>query len=109
MAKAGWSPWVSSSETATSAAAPPPTPLKAATICGMAVILTVRAETAPSGAPTSTPRMVTASPAVVKWRRGRVASSAITMPTAAVWLPCRAPFGELSCFKPRMKSTAAIR
>src|SRR5712691_7379104 len=33
----------------------------------------------------------------------------MTMPTAAVKLPLRAPFGELSCFKPRMKSTAASR
>jgi hypothetical protein len=38
-----------------SAAAPPPTPLKSATICGIAVILTLRAPTAPRPPPISIP------------------------------------------------------
>jgi len=71
--------------------------------------LTRRAEMAPRGAPTAMPRIVTIRPPDVKWSSGSVASRAITMPTAAVWLPWRAPFGELSCFRPRMNSTAAIR
>ena len=48
-------------------------------------------------------------PATVKCSSGTVASTAITIPTAAVWLPRRAPRGPLSCFKPRMNKTAASR
>ena len=44
-----------SSATAISAAAPPPTPLNSATICGIAVMRTRRAETAPIALPTATP------------------------------------------------------
>ena len=106
---AGCDPVCRSSEIATSAAAPPPTPLKAATICGMAVMCTRRAEMAPTGTPIARPRRVTMIPAIVKCRSGIVASNAITIPTAAIWLPRRAPRGLLSCFKPRMKSTAANR
>ena len=40
-----------SSASETSAAAPPPTPLKSATICGIAVIFTLRAATAPKPPP----------------------------------------------------------
>ena len=39
------------SASATSAAAPPPTPLNRATICGIAVIFTLRAPTRPTAAP----------------------------------------------------------
>ena len=108
-ANAGWLPKRSSSATATRAAAPPPTPLKSATICGMAVIFTVRAPTVPTNPPMTTPMPITITPVLVKWRSGSVARSAITMPAAAVKLPLRALFGELSCFSPRMKSTAATR
>ena len=45
----GASRWYSAA--ATSAAAPPPTPLNSATICGIAVIFTLRAATAPITAP----------------------------------------------------------
>ncbi len=45
----GASRWYSAA--ATSAAAPPPTPLNSATICGIAVILTLRAPTTPITAP----------------------------------------------------------
>ena len=48
---AGASLWNSASET--SAAAPPPTPLNRATICGIAVIFTARAAQAPTGAKTA--------------------------------------------------------
>jgi len=57
----------------------------------------------------ATPTRMMTTPAVVKWRRGSVATRAITMPTAAVKLPLRALFGELSCFRPRMNKTAATR
>src|SRR5438132_9977247 len=108
-AKGGCTPNFSSSATATSAAAPPPTPLKRATICGMAVMRTMRAPTVPISVPITSPTAVISKPACVKWRSGTVAPSAITMPAAAVKLPLRAPLGELSCFRPRMNSTAAKR
>src|ERR1700674_362867 len=108
-AKEGCWPKLSSSATATSAAAPPPTPLKRATICGMAVIFTMRAPMLPTAAPMTTPIAMMITPEVVKRSSGSVAASAITMPTAAMRLPLRAPLGELSCFKPRMKQTAATR
>ena len=108
-AKGGCTPNFSSSATATSAAAPPPTPLKRATICGMAVMRTMRAPTVPISVPITSPTAVISKPACVKWRSGTVAPSAITMPAAAVKLPLRAPLGELSCFRPRMNSAAAKR
>jgi hypothetical protein len=40
------------------AAAPPPTPLKSATICGIAVIFTRRAATAPKLPPTAMPTRI---------------------------------------------------
>ena len=40
------------------AAAPPPTPLNSATICGIAVILTLRAATAPNVPPTTMPTAI---------------------------------------------------
>ena len=47
--------WKSAS--AMSAAAPPPTPLNSATICGIAVIFTARAAYAPMGAVTAMTRI----------------------------------------------------
>ena len=108
-AKAGCRPKLRSSATATRAAAPPPTPLKRATICGMAVIFTMRAPMLPTAPPMTTPMATMITPAVVKWSSGSVATSAITMPAPAMKFPLRAPFGELSCFKPTMKRTAATR
>ena len=52
----GISSWYSDS--ATSATAPPPTPLKSATICGIAVIFTARAETAPTTVPMPIPSAI---------------------------------------------------
>ena len=108
-AKGGWLPKVSSSDTATRAAAPPPTPLNSATICGIAVIFTIRAPNVPTAPPIRTPITITISPVVVKCSSGIVAPIAITIPAAAVKLPLRAPLGELSCLRPRMNSTAAMR
>ena len=45
---------------ATSAEAPPPRPLKMATICGIAVIFMVRARTAPAPAPSTMPPAICA-------------------------------------------------
>ena len=44
-------PSVWNSASAMSAAAPPPTPLNSATICGIAVIFTLRAPTRPTAPP----------------------------------------------------------
>ena len=46
------------SAAAISAAAPPPTPLNSATICGIAVIRTARAETTPITVPTAIPATI---------------------------------------------------
>jgi hypothetical protein len=46
------------SAAAISAAAPPPTPLNSATICGIAVIRTARAETTPMTVPTAIPATI---------------------------------------------------
>ena len=54
--ESGASRW--NSAAAISAAAPPPTPLNSATICGIAVIFTLRAETTPMTAPTAIPTMI---------------------------------------------------
>ena len=48
------------SEIEISAAAPPPTPLNSATICGIAVIFTARAEYAPITPPMTMPAMIQA-------------------------------------------------
>ncbi len=49
-------PWNSTSEI--SAAAPPPTPLNSATICGIAVIFTFRAPTTPITDPIAIPAAI---------------------------------------------------
>ena len=49
---------LTNSAAAMRADAPPPRPLKTATICGMAVILIVRARTPPTTAPTSIPTTI---------------------------------------------------
>src|SRR5216683_1021725 len=97
---------LSSSPAATSAAAPPPAPLKIATICGIAVIFTRCAETIPIAAPT-----ISAEPSThqltIPWLS--VATTAIAMPTALMRLPRRAVFGELRKRRPMMKQTAVTR
>src|SRR5947209_363002 len=71
--------YLSSSPAATSAAAPPPAPLKIATICGIAVIFTRCADTIPTTAPTSS-----AAPTTIQLTIPcvSVATTAISMPTA---------------------------
>jgi hypothetical protein len=90
------------SAAAISAALPPPMPLKSATICGIAVMRTTRAEAAPMTAPTPTTGMMNTqlplapiNPAVMP----RTSS----MPSAAIRLPRRAVAGERSSWMPNMK------
>ena len=88
--RAGAWRWNSASET--SAAAPPPTPLNSATICGIAVIFTRRAATAPNPPPTT---IADDDLPVAAARSGaNVTTIAITIPTAPIWLPRRARAGS---------------
>lgn len=83
---------------AMSATAPPPTPLNSATICGIAVILTLRADGTPTSAPIATPRTISSQlpmPGV-----SRVASTATPMPTAAIQLPRTAVRGPVRPIRP---------
>ena len=72
--------WNSTSET--SAAAPPPTPLNSATICGIAVIFTLRAPTAPIAAPIAPPTAMIHQP-VTTSSRSSVTTIATAMPDRA--------------------------
>src|SRR5579885_390417 len=75
------------------AAAPPPAPLKSATIWGIAVILTLSAEKSPMTVPTAMPiRMIHQPAASMRQIDAAIASS---IPTAAYLLPTRAVAGEL--------------
>ena len=82
--------WNSASET--SAAAPPPTPLNSATICGIAVIFTLRAPTAPSTAPIAAPTMIRQP--MCTCGRASVTTIAHAMPNAPTQFPRRAVVGE---------------
>src|SRR6266540_6048716 len=90
-----------------SAAAPPPTPLKSATICGIAVIFTARAANAPIGADTS----ITIRIDQTLWTppRANVAAIAIAMPSAPMRLPIGAVLGEERKRSARMKATIVAR
>ena len=95
---------VRNSDHAMSATAPPPTPLNSATICGIAVIRTLRADGTPSAAPTTSPTMISSQ----LWRTvSSVASTATSMPTAAILLPRTAVRGPVSPDRPRMNSANA--
>jgi hypothetical protein len=98
-------PALRNSTTAISATAPPPTPLNSATICGIAVILTLRAAGTPTAAPIATPSTISAQLPI----RGlsSVATRAIAMPTAATWLPRTAVRGPRSIRSPVMNSENA--
>ncbi len=80
-----------SSASAISAAAPPPTPLNSATICGIAVIFTLRAATAPKPPPISIPSA--SAHQLVPPVFTHVTTTAMSMPTAPIWLPRRACAG----------------
>ena len=77
---------------------------------GMAVICTLWAATAPITDPTTTPTPIsTVLKASSMFATKMVATSAITMPTAAMVFPERAVSGRLSRRMPKMKSAAATR
>ena len=83
---------------AINATAPPPTPLKIATICGIAVIFTLRAAGIPIAVPIATPAMINQTVAE-PWNapgRSSVAITAIAIPVAAILLPRTAVRGPVS-------------
>ena len=86
-------PELRNSTHAINATAPPPTPLKSATICGIWVILTRRA----AGTATTTPRTTpsTISRTLERLGRIRVAAIAIAIPVAASRLPRTAVLGPV--------------
>ena len=95
----------------TSAAAPPPTPLKMATICGIAVIFTSRAAGTPMTAPMAMATMMSRRLRVWEYTSGRekVHPTATSMPVAPTRLPSRARLGELRPLRARMNPTMATR
>ncbi len=102
----GSSVWASSSR-ATSAAAPPPTPLKSATSCGIWVICTRRATGAAIAEPTAMAARIHGMFSSLDERN--TVTTAMRAPAAPMRLPRRAVFGELRPFSARMKQTAATR
>ena len=68
---------------ATSAAAPPPTPLNSATICGIAVIFTARAPYDPDRGADRHPDQRSTSSCVTTWRRENVTTIANSHPDRA--------------------------
>ena len=94
---------------ATTAAAPPPAPLKMATICGMAVMGTRRAPRTPITEPmppaTSRIHQCWSMPSVVT----RVQTTTNVMPAAPSRFPVRAVLGEARNLRARMKVAEATR
>ena len=88
------------STTAISATAPPPTPLNSATICGIAVIFTLRAAGIPTAVPIATPTTIRTQSPTPGW--SSVANTATAIPTAATWLPRTAVRGPRSMCSPTM-------
>ena len=89
------------------AAAPPPTPLNSATICGIAVIFTMRAEATPMTVPTATPAAISQYESICGLRS--VKTIAIVMPIAAITFPERAVAGDESRLMPMISPTLATR
>ncbi len=87
--------------------APPPKPFNSATICGIAVIFTVRAIQMPSAVPTTMPAMMISYETIC--RSNRVMTIAISIPIPDRRFPCRAVAGLFSFLRPMMKRTAASR
>ena len=96
-----------SSSRATSAAAPPPTPLNSATSCGICVIFTRRATGAAMAEPTAIAARIHG---MLSSRIERnTVMTPMSAPAAPMRLPRRAVFGELRPFRARMKQMAATR
>ncbi len=86
--------------------APPPTPLKSATIWGIAVIFTWRAAGTPTAVPRAIPRAISPQFPSLGW--SSVAITAIPIPTAAIRLPRTAVVGPDSPLRPWMKREKAM-
>ena len=106
--KSPWSPRWRYSTIAMRPAAPPPTPLKSATSCGIAVILTRRAEIQPMADPTRMAAMmrIRLSSSMPVKKSTTVATTAPIAPSA---VPRRAVFGDDRPLSDRMNRTAAPR
>ena len=102
----GSSLWPSSS-TATSAAAPPPTPLKPPTSCGICVMCTRRAMGTATAEPTAMAARISGMFSSFTDRNTVITARAA--PAAPIRLPRRAPLGELRPLSARMKQIAATR
>ena len=85
-----------------SATAPPPTPLNSATICGIAVIFTLRAAGMPIAVPITIPTTIRPQSPI----RGSssVPTSAMAMPAAAIRFPRTAVRGPRTPRNPMMKN-----
>jgi hypothetical protein len=79
--------------------------LNSATICGIAVIFTLRALGTPTTVPTTSPSAINPQSPTSRW--ASVATTAIAMPTAATWLPRTAVRGPLSIRRPTMNRPKA--
>ena len=79
------------------ATAPPPTPLNRATICGIAVIFTWRADGTPSAVPITSPTMIRIQ---LCSTCNSVATVASSIPAAAILLPRTAVFGPVRPIRP---------
>ena len=94
-----------------SAAAPPPTPLKMATIWGIAVIFTMRAAGTAMTAPMTIATRVSTrlSECALTTGLAKVNPTASAAAAAPTRFPLRACFGELNPLRARMNPMIAIR
>ena len=92
---------------ATSAAAPPPTPLNSATSCGIAVIRTCRAVGRPIAVPTTIAPMISPGASGVAWS-GRRSPPGVA-PQDPISVPMRAVRGADRPLRVRMKQIPAIK
>ncbi len=95
------------SESATSAAAPPPTPLKIATICGIAVMRTLRAPTRPTTLPITSPTTIRAQFSIPS--SSSVVAIATSIPAPPTQFPFRACLGEDRNFSETTKQAIVTR
>jgi len=91
-------PWIRNSAQAIRNTAPPPTPLNSATICGIAVIFTLRAAGTPTAVPIATPSTI--SPQLPIWASSSVATRRLPCRPAAIRLPRTAVRGPVSPISP---------
>src|ERR1700749_4310351 len=80
------------------ATAPPPTPLNSATICGIAVIRPFRAAGIPIADPITSPSAINHGllEPLSTWGVSSVATTAMTIPTAAIMFPRTAVRGPVN-------------